>query len=211
VALADPVPRDAPRARVEFVEDGRYARTVAIGSARAPFRGWFRVGNNPLANQLTVELSESLAPAAADVLARIRALFDLDARPDVIDEHLALDPRLAPLVRELPGLRVPGAFDGFELGWRTILGQQVSVPAATTMSGRVASQFGAPIETPIPALNRLSPEPRRLASAARTSTCASASRARASARCSSSRPARRSAAGATRSAASRSSRARIRS
>ena len=58
---------------------------------------------------------------------RLRNLFDLDARPDVIAGHLALDPLLAPLVERQPGLRVPGAFDSFELGMRAMLGQQVSV------------------------------------------------------------------------------------
>ena len=62
------------------------------------------------------------------------------------------------MVRRLPGLRVPGAFDGFELAVRAILGQQVSVKGATTLAGRWAQAFGAVIATPYPELNRLTPK-----------------------------------------------------
>jgi AraC family transcriptional regulator of adaptative response / DNA-3-methyladenine glycosylase II len=64
-----------------------------------------------------------------------------------------------------PGLRVPGGFHGFELAVRAVLGQQVSVRAATTLAGRFAEAFGEPIETPFPALTRLSPSPTRVADA----------------------------------------------
>src|SRR5262249_56793709 len=114
---------------------------------------------------LAVEVSAALAPALPPLLARLRDVFDLNARPDVIAEHLQGDPRLGPRVRRLPGLRVPGAFDGFELAVRAILGQQVSVPAATTLAGRFAAAFGEPVETPFPELNRLSPRPERVAGA----------------------------------------------
>ena len=63
-------------------------------------------------------------------------MFDLDARPDVIAKRLRKDPRLAAAVKANPGLRVPGAFNGFEMGLRAILGQQVTVKAATTIAGR---------------------------------------------------------------------------
>ena len=70
------------------------------------------------------------------LLSRTRALFDLDARPDVIAKRLRRDPRLAPAVKANPGMRVPGAFNGFEIGLRAILGQQITVKAATTIAGR---------------------------------------------------------------------------
>jgi AraC family transcriptional regulator of adaptative response / DNA-3-methyladenine glycosylase II len=92
-------------------------------------------------------------------------MFDLSARPDVIGLHLATDVRLAELVERTPGLRVPGAFCGFELAVRAILGQQVSVVAATTLAGRLAEEFGDPIESPFAKLNRLAPSPARLAAA----------------------------------------------
>lgn len=86
-------------------------------------------------------------------------------RPDLISDHLQSDPRLDELVGRCPGLRVPGAFDGFEMAVRAILGQRVSVRAATTLAGRLAARFGEPIESPLPGLDRLSPAPERLAEA----------------------------------------------
>ncbi|HZU28580.1 MAG TPA: AlkA N-terminal domain-containing protein [Bryobacteraceae bacterium] len=76
--------------------------------------------------------------AREEDLPRIRHLFDLDADSRVIDRHLARDPRLKPLVRSRPGIRVPGAWDAFELSVRAILGQQVSVKGATTLAGRIS-------------------------------------------------------------------------
>ncbi|MFH1277367.1 MAG: AlkA N-terminal domain-containing protein [Candidatus Eisenbacteria bacterium] len=74
-----------------------------------------------------------------------RRLFDLDADPLPIEERLLPDPHLAPLVRRRPGLRVPGAWDGFELAVRAVLGQQVSVAGAATLAGRLAERFGRPL------------------------------------------------------------------
>ena len=88
----------------------------------------------------------------------MRALFDLDARPDLIAAHLRRDaaPGARPSAAN-PGLRVPGAFNGFEMGLRAILGQQVTVKAATTIACRFVEAFGEPIVTPFPELNRLTP------------------------------------------------------
>ncbi|WP_457849425.1 DNA-3-methyladenine glycosylase family protein, partial [Staphylococcus aureus] len=82
-----------------------------------------------------------------------------------VSAQLAKDPNLAPLVKRTPGMRVPGAFNGFELGLRAIIGQQVTVKAATTLACRFVEAFGAPIETPFPDLNRSSPTPERVARA----------------------------------------------
>src|SRR5260370_13732022 len=101
----------------------------------------------------------SLVGALPQLLAKLRNLFDLDARPDVIADHLGRDTHLGEGVLSNPGLRVPGAFNGFELAVRAVLGQQVSVRAATTLAGRFAEAFGEPIETPFPALTRLTPSP----------------------------------------------------
>jgi AraC family transcriptional regulator of adaptative response / DNA-3-methyladenine glycosylase II len=87
----------------------------------------------------------------------------LDARPDLIVEQLGQDTHIGTLVQQNPGLRVPGAFDGFELAVRAILGQQVSVKTATTLAGRFAEAFGDSIDTPSPALTRVSPSPERVA------------------------------------------------
>jgi len=146
---------------VECVSAAAYARSVCIGE----HRGWLRVAPSAHGHSLVVELSTSLAVVLPAVLARLRNLFDLDARPDVIDGHLRLSERLAPLVDRQPGLRVPGAFDSFELAVRAIVGQQVSVRAASTLAGRIAQRFGEVIETPLPCIRRLMPSAKTLAGA----------------------------------------------
>ena len=105
------------------------------------------------------------ALVACEFSGRVRALFDLTARPDVIAKHLKKDALLASAVRSNPGIRVPGAFDGFEMGVRAILGQQVTVKAATTIASRFVEAFGEPIVTPFAELNRLTPRPARIAAA----------------------------------------------
>jgi AraC family transcriptional regulator, regulatory protein of adaptative response / DNA-3-methyladenine glycosylase II len=146
-------------AGVERVVDQAYVRTAAIGK----HQGWIKVEPIPGRNALAVELATALMPVLPEVLGRLKNLFDLRARPDVIASQLAADVRIACAVGRCPGLRVPGAFDGFEMAVRAILGQRVSVRAATTLAGRLADRFGEPIETPYPGLNRLSPTPARLA------------------------------------------------
>jgi len=146
---------------VEHVTDGSYARTVQLGAAR----GWFRVTQFPGRHALLIELTHTLTPVLPAVLSRVRAMFDLDARPDVIARRLRKDARLVRAVRSSPGLRVPGAFHGFEIGWRAVLGQQIAVTAATTVAGRLVQSLGEAIVTPIPELTRLTPAPARFASA----------------------------------------------
>jgi AraC family transcriptional regulator, regulatory protein of adaptative response / DNA-3-methyladenine glycosylase II len=84
----------------------------------------------------------------ADLVARCRRLLDLDADPLAVDDVLSRDRRLAASVRAHPGLRVPGAVDGFELAVRAVLGQQVSVAAARTFAGRLVEQCGKPLDAP---------------------------------------------------------------
>jgi AraC family transcriptional regulator, regulatory protein of adaptative response / DNA-3-methyladenine glycosylase II len=138
---------------VEFVDATHYRRTVAIDD----HRGWIGVSMARGGQALDVEISPPLAPVIGAIIARIKRLFDLGAVPDAVSGLLGGDPHLAILVRHLPGLRVAGAFDGFELAVRTILGQQVSVKAATTLTGRWAQGFGACIATPYPELYCLTP------------------------------------------------------
>jgi AraC family transcriptional regulator, regulatory protein of adaptative response / DNA-3-methyladenine glycosylase II len=99
------------------------------------------------------------------VVSRCRQLLDLDADACAINAVLAADGLLAPLVAARPGLRVPGAYDGFELAVRAVLGQQVSVPAARTLAGRLASRFGTRIEVPGGLPSVLFPGPAALAGA----------------------------------------------
>jgi AraC family transcriptional regulator of adaptative response / DNA-3-methyladenine glycosylase II len=95
----------------------------------------------------------------------VRDLFDLDARSDLIGKQLRKDERLAPLVKRTPGMRVPGAFHGFEMGVRAIIGQQVTVKAATTLARRFVAAFGEACATPFPELTQLTPTPTRIAAA----------------------------------------------
>jgi AraC family transcriptional regulator of adaptative response / DNA-3-methyladenine glycosylase II len=145
---------------VEAVGDDSYIRTARLGE----HAGWLRVRNVPARDALLVELSPSLAPVMSELLIRLELLFDVSANPAVIAAHLAQHELLSAALAQRPGLRVPGAFDGFELAVRAILGQQVTVKAATTIAGRFAASFGDAIETPIAELTHLSPTAHRIAS-----------------------------------------------
>jgi AraC family transcriptional regulator of adaptative response / DNA-3-methyladenine glycosylase II len=138
---------------VEAVEGTQYRRAVSWKN----HHGWIAVEPSGRNYTLSVTLSSSLAPVVLPILARVKRLFDLNAEPRQIAAHLG------PLAEAHPGLRVPGAFDGFETAVRAILGQQVSVRAAATLAGRFAAAFGEPIQTPYPALNRLPPTALRIA------------------------------------------------
>ena len=146
---------------VEFVTAESYARTVRLGK----HTGWIKATHAPEKRSLLVEFTHTLSPVLPALLGRLRNLFDLAARPDLIAAHLMKDPLLRKSVAKNPGLRVPGAFDGFEMAIRAILGQQITVKAATTIAGRFADAFGEKIETPFPELTRLSPLAARVARA----------------------------------------------
>ena len=148
-------------AGMEAVSGSAYCRTVDIEG----HRGWLKVEHLAVKNSLLVTLPATLTPVLMNVLARLRHLFDLDANPLVIAEQLSSDPRLAPLIAANPGLRVPGAWDGFELAVRAVLGQQVSVRGASTLAARLAQTFGEPMATPHEALSCFSPGAKALAAA----------------------------------------------
>ena len=96
---------------------------------------------------------------------RCRRLLDLDVDTSDVDAHLQTDPLLAPLVRDNPGLRVPGAVDGAELAIRAVLGQQISVAAARTVASRLTRQLGEPLPTPDGTLTHLFPSAHTIACA----------------------------------------------
>src|SRR5262249_51692622 len=146
---------------VESVESDRYWRVVAIGR----HRGWIAVERAERENALRVEISHALARPLTPLLARIRNVFDLNAHPQLIEARLGEDERLRKIVIRQSGPRLPGAFDGFEMAMRAVLGQQISVAAARTIAGRITEAFGEPIETPNPKLNRVSVSAARLAQA----------------------------------------------
>ncbi len=155
----------APRAipGVESVDRGEYRRTIEVDG----FRGAIRV-RLPRGDESFAVLSVPVAASRSllGIVDRVRRLFDLDADPREIASHLAHDPRLARALRGRPGIRVPGAWDGFELAVRAILGQQVSVRGATTLCGRLVRLLGDSLPgSKQDALTHLFPGPGALAQA----------------------------------------------
>jgi len=144
---------------VEVIENGLYSRTVRIGTST----GWIRVSLAGERHALKVEVSLSLARHLMSITRRIRRLFDLDAHPGDIASVLGEDPRLRPLIEATPGIRVPGSFFPFETAIRTVLGQQISVKGARTLTSRLVTLLGEPIQTTIPGLERLPIVPAALA------------------------------------------------
>jgi AraC family transcriptional regulator of adaptative response / DNA-3-methyladenine glycosylase II len=140
----------------EVTPDGVYRRTYAIGTER----GVLTV-RTAAEGALTLEIAAG--PHLLEAVTRVTRLFDLDADPSAIGAHLAKDPVLAPLVARRPGLRVPGGWDPFEITVRAILGQQVSVRAATTLAGRLAAAFGEELPGIASGPSRLFPVPEALA------------------------------------------------
>ena len=122
-------------------------------------RGWIACRFEPEQHRVQVRVADSLAPQLPRVIARVRAWLDLDADPAAIHAVLGADfPALA-------GLRVPGTLDGLELAVRAVVGQQVTVAAARTLTTRLVERFGTPLATPIDGLTRLFPSPAALAAA----------------------------------------------
>jgi AraC family transcriptional regulator of adaptative response / DNA-3-methyladenine glycosylase II len=158
---------------VELVEDNSYWRAIRIGAGKdtcAPNgpsgpMGWINVERVEGANMLRVEVSLSLARHLSSLLARVKNLFDLDAHPQLIEARLGKDERLRETAPWRSGLRLPGAFDGFEMAMRAVLGQQISVAAARTIAGRITEAFAEPVETPNPRLNRASVSAAKLSQA----------------------------------------------
>ena len=148
-------------AGVEAAVEGRYCRTVRLGA----HTGWIAAAPDEQRAQMRVQVSESLLPALPQLRLRLRQTLDLDAHPQAVAAQLSTAPLLADVVQKIPGLRVAGAFDGFELALRAVLGQQVTVKAATTLFGRFAAAYGEPIATPFAALTHLAPTAEKVAEA----------------------------------------------
>ena len=149
---------------VEHVADGVYRRTIELGG----LAGTIAVANEPARHRLRATIRVPRVDVLPTIIARLRRMFDLGADPVVIGAALSREPRLASCVAARPGLRVPGAWDGFELGVRAIVGQQVSVAAATRLAGRIAREFGRPLAPGLaqPGLIHTFPQPAVLACAA---------------------------------------------
>ena len=142
---------------VEWVETRAYLRTMRVTKNGKPVTGWISVAPSRKRSALRVTVSASLAGALPAVLSRVKHLFDLACRPEEIAAVLGA------LAAPRPGLRLPGAVDGFEVAVRAILGQQITVKAASTLAGRFVEAYGDAIETPHAALSRLFPTPATVA------------------------------------------------
>jgi AraC family transcriptional regulator of adaptative response / DNA-3-methyladenine glycosylase II len=145
---------------VEEIEGDTLRRTVGWMQHGQRLTGWITCRFVPERHEVHVHTAPSLAPVLGALLQAVRHALDLDADPARIDPVLALVPG-----PPRPGQRLPGAFDGFELAVRVILGQQVTVRAARTLTERLVQRFGVPVQTPFPALTHVFPDAPTLAGA----------------------------------------------
>lgn len=144
---------------VERIAGDEYLRTVRIvTSEQRHLYGWIKVGHRPDKHILTVTIDAALLSALPQVLARVRHLFDLSCDPGAVYETLAVMNQIRPGLC-VPGTRLPGCFDPFEMTVRAVLGQQITVKAAGTLAARLAGTYGTPVETGITGLTHVFPSP----------------------------------------------------
>lgn len=147
---------------VEIVRDDAYWRVVREETGQGEhLTGWIRVANHPSENHLRLTLSENLQPVLAQLERKIGRMFDIDCEPLTIYDQL----QSMNEIREglcVPGTRVPGAYDVFEMCVRAVLGQQITVKAARTLASRLALSLSEPEETGIEGLTRAFPHYRRI-------------------------------------------------
>lgn len=143
--------------QVESIQDGVYRRVVRLEMDATEHIGWIDVRHTP--TELRFTMSESLAEVSQAVTHKVARVFDLQAQPQVINAALG------DLARDCPGLRLPGAFDPFEISVRAVLGQQITVKAARTLAQRLVQRFGQTVKTPFAELDRAFPSANTLARA----------------------------------------------
>jgi len=125
---------------VEAIQDNHYQRSFRINDSR----GWFKVTDCPKRNSLHLKIYlEEGSKQSEQIARRVRSIFDLDTDMGPILQKFRKDPLLSPAISAYSGIRLPGTWDPFEFTVRAILGQQISVKAATTLAGRVASLCGS--------------------------------------------------------------------
>jgi AraC family transcriptional regulator of adaptative response / DNA-3-methyladenine glycosylase II len=127
--------------RVEAVTGAEYRRTIDVDGAAGVVRVF--PGKR---NQIDVSAPEQFAPWMPSIADRIATMFDLAADPQRIGAQFAADPLLAPIAAKWPGIRIPGAWDAFEICVRAIVGQQISVAGARTILGRIAAKYGTHLD-----------------------------------------------------------------
>jgi AraC family transcriptional regulator, regulatory protein of adaptative response / DNA-3-methyladenine glycosylase II len=129
---------------IEAIDDRRcYRRSIALDGAQ----GVISVEPDDRDPALRVSIRFPQVSALAGIVRRIRRIFDLSADPLAIRDDLGRDPLLAPLVAKRPGLRLPGAWDGFEVAVRAILGQQMTVVAAVNLAAKLVAKYGEPLRS----------------------------------------------------------------
>lgn len=124
---------------VESASGDTYRRTVVA----CGYPGVIEIAPADASHLLVTAHLPSLA-SLIDAVARVRRIGGLDQSPDAA-ARLKCDPMLRPLILRKPGLRVPGAWDPFEVAVRVIVGQQISVRGASTITGRIAERYGAAV------------------------------------------------------------------
>jgi AraC family transcriptional regulator, regulatory protein of adaptative response / DNA-3-methyladenine glycosylase II len=147
-------------AGVEAVQGRQLQRTLAWRHQGQTLRGWIACRFVPERHEVEMSLAPALLPAVGAIMQRLRHALDLDADPAMIDPRLACS-----MLPARPGMRVPGALDGFETAVRIVLGQQVTVAAARTLTRRLVAEFGEAIDTPFAGLDRLFPSAEGIAAA----------------------------------------------
>ena len=145
---------------VESVDGLELRRTIACIHQGRPIGGWLAARFEPEHHEVVVRIAPALAPLLGPIVQRLRQALDLDADPALIDPALAALP--VPL---RAGVRVPGGIDGFEVAARVVLGQQVSIAAARTLTGRLVDALGEAVTTPYGELRRLFPSAHAVAAA----------------------------------------------
>ncbi len=146
---------------VEVVEADRYRRTIALDGVQGT------ISVSPVAgkNALAATIAFPNVKALPTIVSRIRRMFDVGADIRTITAHLKKHPRLADAIRARPGLRVPGAWDPFELALRAVLGQQITVVAARKLAGKLVALCGPGLAPSMPGLTHLFPTPEQVAAA----------------------------------------------
>jgi AraC family transcriptional regulator of adaptative response / DNA-3-methyladenine glycosylase II len=149
---------------VEAVGEDWYARTLALPYGSGTVR--LEIPDEPRPGRTAFVTAAFALEDLRDIGAateRVRRLLDADCDPVAVGDAFAGDPVIGPLVREWPGLRVPGHVDGHEVAVRAVLGQQVSVAGARTVAARLAARYGRPLAHPVDGLTHLFPDAATLA------------------------------------------------
>lgn len=143
--------------KVEMIKDNTYYRTVSIDFKGKKYEGWLKVENNPKLNCLFVTMNSALIPVLSKILHRIKIMFDVYCRPEIVREKLKSIDEIKNNAY-IDGIRIVGCFNIFEMCVRAILGQQITVKAAGTLAGRLAKNLGKPITTEIEGLEYIFPD-----------------------------------------------------